>query len=78
MFLQTDVAEFNNYQIASDLWSPSDYAPLSVYIIIKKEAIQDRKQTIVRNSKKEKEFINKLRNKIIYINTMNILNCKIL
>ena len=78
MVFQADAAEFNNYQIAFDLWSTSDHAPLLVCIIIKKEAIQDRKQTIVRYSKKEKEFVNKLRNRIIYINTMNILNYKIL
>jgi len=77
MFLWADTKEFNNYQISPDLWSLSDHAPLLVCIIIE-EVIQDRKQTIVKNSEEEKELINKLRNRISYINIINILNCKIL
>ena len=69
MFLHVNVEEFNNHTMSPDLWGPSDYAPLSVYIIIKEEFIQDRKLAIVKNSKKEKEFVNKLRNRMGYINT---------
>jgi len=49
-----------------------------VCIIIEEEVIQDRKQTIVKNSKEEKEFINDLRNRISCVNATNILNCKML
>ena len=41
---------------------------------IKKEFIQEKKLAIVKNSKKEKEFINKLRNRLSCIETTNILN----
>jgi len=49
-----------------------------VYIIIEKETIQDRKQAIVKNNEKEKEFVNELRNRISCINTMNIHDHKML
>ena len=78
MFLQANIEEFNKYQISPDLQSPSNHASLSVCIIIKEKIIQDRKQTITKNSKKEKEFINELKNRISCINTTNILNCKML
>jgi len=78
IFLWVDIEEFNNHQISSNFQSPSNHTLLSVYIFIEEEVIQDRKQTIVKNSKKEKEFINELRNRISYIDTTNILNCKIL
>ena len=78
MFLHANVEEFNNYVISLDLQSLSDHAPLSVSIIIKEETIQDKKQAIVKNNKEEKEFINKLRNRIGCINTKNIHNCKML
>ena len=65
MFLWTEVEEFNNHQILPNLQSPSNYTSLLVFIIIKEEFIQERKQSIVRNSKKEKEFVNKLRNRIL-------------
>ena len=56
----------------------SDHASLSVCIVIKEEVIQDKKQTIVKNSKEERKFMNKLRNKISCIDIPNILNCEIL
>jgi len=70
--------KFNNHTILLDLWSLSDHASLLVYIIIGKETIQDKKQTIVKNSEKEKEFINKLRDRISHINMMSIHNHKLL
>jgi len=54
------VEEFNNYQILPDIWSSSDYASLLVYIIIKEEVIQDRKQTIVKIIHKWTQKQNKL------------------
>ena len=78
MFLHANTEEFNNHIISLDLQSSSNYASLSVYIIIKEETIQDRKQNIVKNSKKEKEFVNELRNRISYIDTTNIYDCEML
>jgi len=74
MFLYANIEEFNNHSILTDLQGPFDHALLSVYIFIKKEFIQEKKLTIVKNSKEEKEFINKLRNRISCIDTTNILN----
>ena len=76
MFLHANGEKFKNYSILTDLWGPSNYTPLSVHIVIKKEFIQEKKVTIVKNSEEEKEFINKLRNGIICIDMTNILNCK--
>lgn len=76
MFLHANGEKFKNDSILTDLWGPSDYAPLLVHIVIKKEFIQEKKVTIVKNSEEEKEFINKLRNRIICIDMTNILNCK--
>ena len=39
MFLHFILEELNNYFILPNFWGLSDYAPLSVYIIIEKEFI---------------------------------------
>ena len=49
-----------------------------VNIIIEKKVIQDKKQAIVKNNEKEKEFVNELKNRISCIDTMNILDCEML
>jgi len=54
------VEEFNNHHISPNLQSLSNHAHLLVSVIIEKEFIQERKQSIVRNSKKEKEKVNEL------------------
>jgi len=74
MFLYAESKEFNNYCISPDLQRSSNHASLLVLIIIKEEFIQERKQTIVKNSEEEKEFINELRIKISSIDITNILN----
>ena len=51
------------------------HASLSVSIIVEEEFIQEKKQSIIRNSDKEKKIINKLRHRIGSIVTTN---CKIL
>jgi len=56
----------------------SDHAFLSVYIIIKKEFIQEKKLAIVKNSKEEKEFVNCLKSRVGNINMTNIHNCETL
>jgi len=78
MFLHTNVEKFNNYTILLNLWSLFDHASLSVCIIIEKETIQDKKQTVVKNSKNKKEFVNKLRNRISHINMTSIHNYELL
>lgn len=67
-----NVGEFNSHSTSPDLQGPSDHASLLVYIIIEEEFIQEKKLTIVKNSEKEKKFINKLRNKISCIEMTNI------
>ena len=77
MFLHVNIKEFNNHAISPDLQSLSDHTSLLV-CIIEEETIQNRKQAIVKNSEEEKEFINKLRNRISCIDIMNIHNSNIL
>ena len=74
MFFHTELKEFNNYLISPDIQSSSDHVPLSIFIIIKEEFIQEKKQSIVRNSNKEKEFVDELRNRIGSIEMTNITN----
>jgi len=74
MFLQADIEEFNIYHILSNLWSSSNHASLLLSNIIKEEFIQERKQSIVRNSEKERKFIDELRNRISNVDMTNILN----
>jgi len=72
MFLQPTSAEFNNYKIHSELWFPSYYAPLTVNILIKEEFIPRKKCTIIRNSKKESEFMESFTKKFGNIDMMFI------
>ena len=71
-FLCANAEEFNKYINLPDLCSISDYALLSINIIIKEELIQDKKQTIIKNSKEGKEFVNEFRGRIGYIGIVNI------
>jgi len=68
--------EFNNHLISLDLQSPLDHASISVSFIVEEEFIQEKKQSIVRNSDKEKEFVNKLRYQMDSIEITNIANYK--
>jgi len=72
IFLQNYSIEINNHLILPDLWSPLDHTSLTVNIIIDKEVIQDKWQTIIKNSKEENGFINELKNTIDNIDTSNI------
>jgi len=53
------------------------HASLSVSIIVEEEFIQEKKQYIIKNSNKEKKFINKLRYRIgsIVTTSCEILKC---
>ena len=64
--------------ILPSIWELSDHTSLIVHIAIKKEFIQDKKWTIVKNSEEEKTFVNKLRNIVDCIDLTNISNCEIL
>ena len=78
MFLWAGPVEFDNYEISPDLQSPLNHAHLSISIIVEKESIQEKKRFIIRNSDKEKEYINKLRNRLGSMETTNITSCKTL
>jgi len=78
MFLWAGPEEFNNHIILSDFWSLLDHASLLVSIIIEEEFIQEKKQSIIRNNDKEKEFVNELRNRLGSIAMTNITSCKML
>jgi len=47
-----------------------------VDIIINKEFIQDKQQTIIKNGEEEEGFINELKNKVGSLDTTNISNSK--
>jgi len=67
--------EINNHLILSEYRSLSDYASLIIVISIICEFIQDKWQTIIRNSKeKEEKFVTKLINIIKNTNTVDISN----
>ena len=55
-----------------------DHTSLSILIIIEEEYIQEKKQTIVKNSEEEKNFINELRNKLSSIDISYIFNNDVL
>ena len=71
MFVQANSKEINTHTI---LQSSSNHTFLTVNIIIRKEFIQDKCWTIIKSSKEEKEFINKLKNKVDNIDTTDISN----
>ena len=54
MFLCTNLEEFNNHQISSNLQSSFNHTLLLVSIIIKEAFVQEEKQTIVKNNKEKK------------------------
>jgi len=78
MFLHSYIEEFNNHFISSELHSLSGYAFLLVHIIIKKEFIQEKKLTIIKNSEKEKEFMKELKARISNVEISNIYSCEML
>ena len=67
--------EFNNYFIYPNWRLLSDYILLTVKILIKKKHIQARKQTIIKNSKEEINFIAKITKSVKRLKT-NYINSK--
>ena len=78
MFFQANLKEIDTHIILQDLWSFSNHAPLTVNIIIREEFIQDKYQTIIKNSEEEKEFVNELKNKVGNIDVTNISDSDLL
>ena len=72
LFLWPNSVEINNYFILPDSQHPSDHTPLIVDISIIEEVIQEKRHTIIRNSKEEINFISELMNTIGSINTASI------
>jgi len=72
-FLQSNSTKLNNYEIHPKLCFPSDYASLTINIIINKKFIQVKWHTIIKNSK-EVNFISDLIKGFKNINTSNIPN----
>lgn len=56
IFFWANSGEFNNYSILPDLQSLSDHTLLTIYIIINEDFIQDKYQTIIKNSEEEEKF----------------------
>jgi len=65
-FLWLNSIEIDNHIILPELWYPSNHASLT----IAEELIQNKGQTIIRNSEEEENFIKAIRN----INTTTILD----
>ena len=72
MFLQSGLREINNHSIHPELCLSSDHAPLSVTITIEEESIDSFKFSIVKNSKKEKNFIKDISSAIKNINISDL------
>ena len=73
-FLQSSSAKLNNHNIFPELHFSSDHTSLTIDIIIKKEFIQNKRYSIVKNSKKEVKFMSELIKGFKNINTSNILD----
>jgi len=72
MFLRPEFMEHNNHFIHLDWRLTSNHTSLTINISISEEHVQTRRQTLVKNSKEEEYFLNKLIDTIKEINTENI------
>jgi len=72
MFLKYSTVELDNHTIHPEWRLSSDHAPLSVTILIEHQHMDNRIQSIPKDSKKEKSFIKDLIKDISSINTFNI------
>jgi len=70
--------EINNHLILLKSRSLFDHTPLTVIISIIEESIQDKQQTIARNSKEGEKFVAELINAIRNINTIDISSKELL
>ena len=74
IFLWFSSEELNNHSIQLEWCLTSDHAPLTITIPIIKKYIQTKKQMIVKDSNKERNFVNELIKSISSINTNNLLD----
>jgi len=72
IFLRFGSEEINNHSIHSDWCLTSDHFLLTIILPIVKEHIQTKKHMVVKDSKEEKTFINKVINAIKDIDTSNL------
>jgi len=69
--LQLDSIELNNHIVFPEIYFPLDHAPLTINIIIEEEFTQNKRWSIMKNSKGKVKFINEL---IQDLKNMNISN----
>jgi len=72
MFLRFGSEEINNHSIHPNWHLTLDHTLLTIILPIIKEYIQTKKCMIVKDSKKEKTFINEVTNAIKNIDTSNL------
>ena len=73
-FLQPGSIELNNHNILPEHHFILDYVSLIMDIIIEEEFIQNKRHSIIKNSKEEVKFIAELIKGFKNINTSNIPN----
>jgi len=71
MFIWANSEEFNIHTISLDFRSLSNYTSLSVNIITREKFIQDKRQSIIKNS-------NELKSRVGHINMSFIPDCEML
>jgi len=74
MFFKPNSLELNNHTIHPELHFSSNHALLTVDITIKKEFVQDKWHTIIKNSEKEENFTSELIEVFSNIDTLYIVN----
>jgi len=72
-FLHPGYSEFNNHHIHPNWRLSSDHTPITVNISITEEQVHTKKRFLIKNSKEESLFINKLAHSITNINTAPLL-----
>jgi len=70
-FLQLGSIELNNHIIFPELYFPLSHAPLIINIIIEEEFIQNKRWSIMKNSKEKAKFIDELIQGLKNMNTSN-------
>jgi len=73
-FLWLNSIKINNHIVFSELWYSSNYTLLTVNIFISEGFIQDKRWTIIKNSKEEEIFISDLIKAIGCIDIITILD----
>ena len=76
MLLRPNLLEFDSHTILSELQFPFYHAPLIVDIHITEEFVQDKRCTIVKNSKEKEKFTSELVEAIKKINMSQLVNKK--